>query len=78
MKKSLTEVPTKAAQPTTMIEMNAAIRAYSIDVAPERTHRDLETFGQLALKARALRRTRRRSYLRTQLVRAVVALRRGL
>ena len=34
-----------------------------------------QTFGQLALKARALRRTRRRSYLRAQLVRAVVVCR---
>jgi len=35
VKKLLTDVPTKLAQPTTMIEMNAAIRQYSIDVAPD-------------------------------------------
>src|SRR6266851_2470715 len=40
VKKLLTEVPTNAAQPTTTIEMNTAIRAYSIDVAPERPIRN--------------------------------------
>jgi hypothetical protein len=50
MKKSLTDVPTKAAQPTTMIEMNAAIRAYSIDVAPERPIRN----GSSATRIRSI------------------------
>jgi hypothetical protein len=37
MKKPLIDWPIKVAQPTTTIEMNVAIRAYSIDVAPERS-----------------------------------------
>ena len=39
MKKPLIDWPIKVAQPTTTIEMKVAIRAYSIDVAPERSSR---------------------------------------
>ena len=47
MKKPLIDWPIKVAQPTTTIDMNVAIRAYSIDVAPERSSQRAVSAGRI-------------------------------